>query len=858
MRTFQYINRDIVNPIDLNTLSKTYSTLEQGHQQAVKAASDLQIEMAKLPLNEAEDAWRQQKINEIRQTIADNTTFGNAYGALDDIIAKAGDLSSDAGMIGRLQAQQDYQAYLDNLNKRTDLPEADKEYFREKNQYYYADKYDDKGNVIGGSKWTPVEQEVASPDMVKMMDQALRIAAKDEGGSNTIYYKDASGNYTTNSNLSVDGLPYISKSGRYEKLTKEKLMLAMDSVIANTPGAIEGLEQDYKVANWRHNKNNVGGIDETTDEKGLKLNFNQYLEKRLTGFYQSASYNNYYSEVTPLEGMSVKAANARQAASSVGYGDVARGIANARNTTPGDYTIRNTSALSGIVAQRLAATEMLKGVMDNAGIAFDINDIDGSYARLKDYYKQNGEVIPKAIYDTYNAYKEGVDAYNQLFSNIEDKDTRNMADFIFALENGVDLSMLKDSNGNLNPYAKQLVELHNEAFGDKNEIPIYLKGNFDKTIQQIPDYKKYGLKVKIDSTGQKYLSFSKENIGDSYIVANLIKDITINPSNILGSSITGYVQTTDLNGTSNYFSKVKKLYDKTSKVVDRVINLNNEPIPAELVSEYDVVETIVTDGYNNGKWSDINAARKDIREHFIASLDNVSGQRIDIAVGKDGHPLEYGLDSSQRFSIMEAIKLIRAADPDYVSISYDKNTLDTFIKVRLTDDVKNDDVINSYLRDANLNNVNTFTIRTPNVFNDPAKNDLMSSAQFRHQKQFTDLVDAGVYSFELPDGSSIVTDGIGNYGIQRGNSISGITRQDAIDAYSASKFFDDAKYTYDAVVSMYGEDNIPADINNSLGISVLNMVKSMSVQDKNITSIDELSPSGKYLYNKLINSIVNE
>ena len=203
MRTFQYINRDIVNPIDLNTLSKTYSTLEQGHQQAVKAASDLQIEMAKLPLNEAEDAWRQQRINEIQQTIADNTTFGNAYGALDDIIAKAGDLSSDAGMIGRLRAQQDYKTYLDNLNKRTDLPEADKEYFREKNQYYYTDKYDDKGNVIGGSKWIPIEQEVSHVPMDKIFTQALAWAAKETGGGQQVTFLDKNGNPTTDPNKSA-------------------------------------------------------------------------------------------------------------------------------------------------------------------------------------------------------------------------------------------------------------------------------------------------------------------------------------------------------------------------------------------------------------------------------------------------------------------------------------------------------------------------------------------------------------------------------------------------------------------------------------------------------------------------------
>lgn len=46
------------------------------------------------------------KISEIQQTIDNNTIFGNSAAALDDIIVKAGNLASDAGMIGRLQAQK--------------------------------------------------------------------------------------------------------------------------------------------------------------------------------------------------------------------------------------------------------------------------------------------------------------------------------------------------------------------------------------------------------------------------------------------------------------------------------------------------------------------------------------------------------------------------------------------------------------------------------------------------------------------------------------------------------------------------------------------------------------------------------
>ena len=104
MKNFNYINRESVAPVNLEVLGRTYDTLEQGHKETVKAASELEVTMANLDLNEAESEWRQQKIAEIQQTVTDNTTYGNAYGALDDVIAKAGNIASDQGMIGRLNA----------------------------------------------------------------------------------------------------------------------------------------------------------------------------------------------------------------------------------------------------------------------------------------------------------------------------------------------------------------------------------------------------------------------------------------------------------------------------------------------------------------------------------------------------------------------------------------------------------------------------------------------------------------------------------------------------------------------------------------------------------------------------------
>ena len=61
--------------------------------------------------------------NKVRNALTENMQYGNAYSSLDDIVGTYGDITSSPGMIGRLRAQQDYKAYMNNLDKRTDLSE---------------------------------------------------------------------------------------------------------------------------------------------------------------------------------------------------------------------------------------------------------------------------------------------------------------------------------------------------------------------------------------------------------------------------------------------------------------------------------------------------------------------------------------------------------------------------------------------------------------------------------------------------------------------------------------------------------------------------------------------------------------
>lgn len=848
MRNFEAINREYVNPVDLSVLGQTFNTLEKGHQKSIAAAAELETAMANLDLNKAESEWRQQKINDIRKIVEDNSLYGNAYHAYDDIIAKSGQIASDQGMIGRLQAQKDYKAYLDNLNKRTDISEADKEYFREVNQYYYQDKYNDKGQIIGGSKWQPLDREVASVDLSKLMTKALQIAAKEVGGSNTIHYKDAAGNYTTNAELSKDGLPYINKSGKYERLTKDKIKAAMQTIIANTPGAAQGIAQDYKIAKWRHDKNSNNSknliIDETTDEKGLPLNQEQYLEKRLTGFYQSASYNHYYENIEPLAGMSVSAKNAKLKATQGGNKDAVAAIYNANNTAPGGFYVKRNNSLSSAVAEYKAATSMLNGEANRLGIKFDINDVTSSYNQIEDYYKKQGMVIPKTIYDTYNSYLKGVEKYNQLVPADGKNDIKESLDFVSALENGIDTALYKN-----NTYVDKYNKILANAYKDKEEIPIYFNTDFNTATKNI-DYKAYGLKEKIDENGNKHLVLPKKYSNNILQVAQLFQNnigyiLNIDPIYGAGPNLRS--------NTDKAFSKVLKLYNEANLDLNSKIENVDELVPLEIVSQMDVIQTMAENGVTSGKYSDLKSARDDAEYRLNASFHNAKGHQLELYIGSDANHAQFEIDPNKRFAALAAAQAIQKVKPELVNIGYDKNTLKTVISVQLNKTAEDDPAVKSYLKQADINDY-SFTIITDGMFNNADKNELMQIPDFKNNIEFTESITAGMNKFTNKDGSIIhrLTDG--SYVLEREGIALPIGESTAKYIYGINNMVDDIKYKYMQLSNQY-KDNIPEDIMDKLNITILDLVKGYSPIDYDAKDYNSLSAYGKKVFEYLDNVI---
>ena len=499
MKSFNYINTEYVPTVDLNTLGNTFNTLEQGHKEAIKTASNLQAEMAKLELNEAENEWRQQKISEIQQTIDDNTIFGNSAAALDDIIIKAGNLASDAGMIGRLQAQKDYTEFKDKIIKDETLPEDYKEYYLENNPYYYRDIIDEKtGKVISGTKWSPNISPTAVVDLSSLITKGLQWAAKESGSYNQVRWLDKNGNITTNPNEAFDGEYYDDTTYSFKKLDRNKIEAGIRAAIKSTPGAKESLQQDYDVALWKHKKavNATNGeyniISDVTDDNGITLSPQQYLNKRISPALYAAEYYNTTRKTTYGDGLKTYKA-AEQAAEIAKYNtetneDYFKKIGAASDTKPITIKYNATSELMGkkqniqndlYTLFKAATGRDINVDMTNASTDGWKNSLNRAYLILRNNGATEQQLIDFKIKsnELIREYNETTMNYDMLTRDLNDND-KELADYISRMQNGGNF------NPN-NPYDNALLKDIENIYGDTGEYYDVSFSNIDQYNQLV-------------------------------------------------------------------------------------------------------------------------------------------------------------------------------------------------------------------------------------------------------------------------------------------------------------------------------------------------------------------------------------
>lgn len=493
MKTFDYISREYVPSIDLNTLGKTYDTLEQGHKEAVKAASDLEVTMANLDLNEAESEWRQQKINEIKETVAENTIYGNSYAALDDIITKAGNIMSDQGMIGRLQAQKDYKSFRTKIENDNTLPQDYKNYYLENNPYHYKDKYDKNGNIIGGTKWTPNSSPTVIVPLSKLITQGISIAAKESGGGNVTRWIDKYGNITQDPSQAFDGEVFNTTTNQWERLSREKIWQGIKSMINSTPGAIESIKQDYDVARWKHEKavkanKNKPFESDITDSNGIYLSEEQYLYKRVDPAVQAASYYNSINKTTYGNGLATYQAARTKSEEAVAIERlrITKASMSGRNT-PVEINVNQGAEFMSTKNVAKNNIKSLYKQITGKNLFIPDNITIKNMEQLLDKYDVSvaDRQQIRANVKAYNEAKVNLSAFT---SNMSDKDKAN---FMFAARMKSGGELISSTNGG-SKYDDMLINSTNKLYGKNGQtLVITLKKEMLQNINDIINSGKY-------------------------------------------------------------------------------------------------------------------------------------------------------------------------------------------------------------------------------------------------------------------------------------------------------------------------------------------------------------------------------
>lgn len=518
--------RQQVNPIDLNVLARTYNTLEQGHQQAIQTKSQIDAQLAQLDLNEAEDAWRQEQLNKVRNALTENMQYGNAYSSLDDIVGTYGDITSSPGMIGRLRAQQDYKAYMDNLNKRTDLSEDYKNYYRTVNKYNYQDITDKNGNVIGGSKWAPIDKEVSEIPMNQILNQALQWAAKEQGGGSQTRWLDANGKVTDDITKSVTGEIYSHTKGNWQRLSKAKLAEAVKAVIENTPGAKASLEQDYKIAKWKYDQN--GSNPDITDKNGILLTPEQYLAKRIDPFYNAATFYNQDSNTTYGEAWKAQLALAKQAG---------LGSTNQRKQAIDNLTYKGTPVRIDNFMPAQAQAEITSNRQSIAGLLNKYNpdiNIDLATANPNDIRTSIMTNITNPSDRAYAlSYLNDIIDNQEYINSLKVGKSQDSIDGFDTYNSIISLSDLPN-----NKYSDTYSKYVNQIFGDSSSIRQYFNNNdvYNSFINALGGEKKaasLGIRFGSDGNGYRYAELPKDYHKSIYSFGKAVKEAedTRNPLN---------------------------------------------------------------------------------------------------------------------------------------------------------------------------------------------------------------------------------------------------------------------------------------------------------------------------------------
>lgn len=692
LNLFRAVNRNYVPEFDLDTVSNVYNTLQQRHDQAVIQESAVKKAIGDLQLNAQEDEFKQKLADRIDTVVQAEMIDGFKGYALNELIEEQGNIFSDPQVIGRLRAQQEYKTYQDNLNNRKDLSEDKKNYFREINHYYYEDKYDATGKIIGGTEWKPIKQEVSEISLIEIIKGGISLAAKEKGSNNITRFIDKNGNITTEPTAEnvFDGEVYNTTTQSWERLGRDKIMQGINAYIEGTPGAKASLQQDYDIAIYKKRK--YGSNPDVEDSKGVELSPEQYLLKRIEPGVNAAIYNN--SNVITTYGNGLKtykaALKAQQANAQKQLQDPYRLPGYSTENIPITINYDYAANLQTDKQNSLAALNNIVKTITGENIKQDMtNATSNDWKNLIEKTITTSNLTPaeksKLILEGRKAIRKLEEAdinYKELTKGLNIEDESSLR-FISKINGGADIDATTSEG-------KQIINKVNSIFGDNGRYLRITTDNENFYINlknilsgnSINGLKELGYKTGVDNAGNKYIELDKNNYNQIVSFASAIKeskdkisfgemlsnDIHYNVLTENGNTITrsGGIDYNDKYLVPLLMNDIYGIYENANNNVKRrfadiapqQITISNENLPYQTFTE----QKLLND-YNLGKIDEqqYNIYDKRLKADLENKLINTNYPQVNIFTTEDVDgvgTLNREIESKDR---LEIGKLIKAA-----------------------------------------------------------------------------------------------------------------------------------------------------------------------------------------------------
>lgn len=641
MKLFENINREYTPGINLDVLDKTYNTLEVGHQKAIEASSALKTEIAKLPMNEAEDGFKQQLVNEIQNTIEANTIYGNSYGALDDLVLASGNIMSDPRVIGRLRSQKAYSDYQTQLDKSS-LPQHYKNYYKKVNNYYHNDKIDETGKVVESTNWKPNEEYVDYIDVNTVMEKAIKSIAARKGSYSTPTV-NPDGSVTTN-----------SKS--WNILTKDDIKKAIYNAFESTPGMTASLRQDYKIALDDLDSGNNPIIK---DNAGNILTYDKYVDRIVDDFAETRDYNEVHSTSSYSPSKSGKLGSSKGNGDSDLLSSLASRNAELNSHIQGTTDILVNPVVDGEKCKK-ASSESFATIINNAfdrnrkGLHMKSNNISDFVAYVR---RKNPDVDIKGP----------VTAVNTFFNSINPNTGKQYKDDYRKEEQRLLISLAR-SWGSQNYLDSQINRDYTEAELDARKFANSIANNgkydrnnssYDRSLVDATNLIFFG-KDGIDNNdfNLNYTADHKVAIGN--LKAKLYSGGPINDINItLPQEMFNQLSSYYNNDTDNIFST--KRLDNGDYIIS--INVKNKNDLPKLANNVMKANDVTTSWWSPKNWASLGAIG---RKHyqFEAYGDENKGNDLRSVISYLSDIYQHGIDAAGK-----AVKKMNNAVTDRITVS---------------------------------------------------------------------------------------------------------------------------------------------------------------------------------------------